>query len=142
MGAAAGAGPRKRDADTSTGHVGAGEADDDTSAQSRGQGQGSGEAQNTGRPAKRSRHSPILPSGPVIHEQQHLPPQSSKERGKRERKKTHIHAYPDIVAEGLISEEEGKELMAMYVYSHSGRAKGGSSAEVRFDRGICPCRRR
>lgn len=75
--------------------------------------EGEGSHASGARPSKRSRHSPILPSGPVIQELQHLPPQSSKERGKREKKKTHIHAYPDIVEEGLISEDEGRELMAM-----------------------------
>lgn len=90
--AGAGSGGYKREADAT------GEGEDD---------------QGFARPAKRGRSSPTVPSGPVIQEVQHLPPQSSKEKGKRERKKTHIHAYPDIVAEGLISEEEGQELMAM-----------------------------
>lgn len=66
-----------------------------------------------GRPAKKSRQSPILPHGPVIREAQNLPPQSSKDRVKKAGKKTHIHAYPDIVEEGLITEQEGRELMAM-----------------------------
>jgi hypothetical protein len=64
-------------------------------------------------PGKKARESPILPHGPVIQEAQNLPPQSSKDRAKKAGKKTHIHAYPDIVEEGYVTEAEGKELMNM-----------------------------
>jgi hypothetical protein len=64
-----------------------------------------------GRPMKRLRFSPIEPSGPLIAETQHLPAGGSK---KRRGKKLHIHAYPDAVTEGLVSEQEGREMMRMY----------------------------
>lgn len=60
------------------------------------------------RPVKKTRFSPEHPSGPIITEAQNLPP-TRKRRGKR----THIHAYPDAVSEGYVTEAEGRELMAM-----------------------------
>lgn len=62
---------------------------------------------------KKGRRSPILPHGPIIMEAQNLPPQSTKEKGKKGSKKRHMHAYPDAVEEGFVTEQEGKELMAM-----------------------------
>ncbi len=64
-------------------------------------------------PGKKAREDPILPHGPTIQESQNLPPQSSKDRARKAAKKTHIHAYPDIVEEGFVSEAEGRELMNM-----------------------------
>ena len=60
------------------------------------------------RPVKKTRFSPEHPSGPIITEAQNLPPTR-----KRRSKRTHIHAYPDAVSEGYVSEAEGRELMAM-----------------------------
>lgn len=70
-------------------------------------------ADGESRLAKRRRTSPIVPHGPVVFEAQNLPPQSTKEKTKRAGKKSHIHAYPDAVAEGFVTEEEGRELMGM-----------------------------
>ena len=66
---------------------------------------------NSLRPPKKTRFSPEHPSGPVITEPQYLPQTAAASKQKGKRKRTHIHAYPDAVAEGLVSEEEGKELM-------------------------------
>ena len=52
------------------------------------------------------------PSGPSVVESQHLAEFRSSKRLKRE-PKVHVHAYPDAVAEGLVSEKEGKEMMRM-----------------------------
>lgn len=68
----------------------------------------------SGVPIKKARFSPTEPSGPVVLETQHLPWKpgpSTKGKGKSKRK--HIHAYPDAVAEGLVSEDEGREMMEM-----------------------------
>lgn len=66
-----------------------------------------------GASAVRRRQSPIVPHGPVILEAQNLPAQSTKEKTKKPSKKRHMHAYPDAVEEGFVSEQEGKDLMAM-----------------------------
>lgn len=63
--------------------------------------------------AKRRRHSATSPHGPVILEAQNLPAQSSKSKQNKAEKHRHIHAYPDAVEEGFVSEQEGRELMAM-----------------------------
>jgi hypothetical protein len=69
------------------------------------------ESSETG-PVKKTRFSPTEPSGPTVLETQQLPWKgTSKGKGKAKRK--HIHAYPDAVAEGLVSEEEGRELIAL-----------------------------
>ena len=65
------------------------------------------------RPVKRARFSPEEPSGHSITEMQDLPVRSATKR--KRAKRTHIHAYPDAVAEGLVTEEEGRELMDLYV---------------------------
>lgn len=71
----------------------------------------SGDGDRTGVPVKKARFSPTEPSGPVVLEAQHLPWKPAKGKGKPKRK--HIHAYPDAVAEGLVSEEEGRELLSL-----------------------------
>lgn len=73
---------------------------------------GSGGADASTRPKKKARFSPSPPTGPTVVEWQNLPPGSAKEKGKG-KKKTHVHMYPDAVTEGLVSEEEGKEMMSM-----------------------------
>lgn len=73
-----------------------------------------GKGDGSGAPVKKARFSPTEPSGPAVLEDQRLPWKpgpSTKGKGKPKRK--HIHAYPDAVAEGLVSEEEGRELMAL-----------------------------
>lgn len=65
-------------------------------------------------PVKKTRFSPTEPSGPTVVESQNLPWKagpSSKSKSKGKRK--HIHAYPDAIAEGLVTEEEGREMMAL-----------------------------
>lgn len=66
---------------------------------------------NDVRPVKRARFNPEEPSGPVIVEEMHtaLTSGPKKKRGKR----THIHAYPDAVAEGYLTEQEGRDLMQL-----------------------------
>jgi hypothetical protein len=73
---------------------------------------GSGGADASTRPKKKARFSSSPPTGPTVVEWQNLPPGSAKEKGKG-KKKTHVHMYPDAVTEGLVSEEEGKEMMSM-----------------------------
>lgn len=73
---------------------------------------GSGGADASTRPKKKARFSPSPPTGPTVVEWQNLPPTSAKEKGKG-KKKTHVHMYPDAVTEGLVSEEEAKEMMSM-----------------------------
>jgi hypothetical protein len=74
---------------------------------------GADQSDNAG-PVKKTRFSPTEPSGPTVVETQQLPWKgTSKGKGKAKRK--HIHAYPDAVAEGLVSEEEGKALIELYV---------------------------
>ena len=70
---------------------------------------------DTPRSVKKARFSPPPPSGPVVIESQNLPLTSAPTKGKAKSKKTHIHAYPDAVAEGYVSEEEGKGLLQMQV---------------------------
>lgn len=65
------------------------------------------------RPVKKARFSPDGPSGPVVIETQHLPPISAQKGKTKQKKVTHIHAYPDAVAEGYVTEEEGREMMKM-----------------------------
>jgi hypothetical protein len=66
------------------------------------------------RTSKKARFSPTeKPHGPVIMESQNLPPMSTAIKGRPKAKKAHIHAYPDAVAEGFLTEDEGKELMQM-----------------------------
>ena len=65
------------------------------------------------RPTKKTRFSSVEPTGPTVVESQNLPPKSGSKKGKGMTKRTHIHAYPDVVAEGFVSEEEGKALMDM-----------------------------
>jgi len=62
-----------------------------------------------GRPIKKTRFSPEEPSGPVIIEDAQIAGGPKRKRVKR----THIHAYPDAVAEGYLTEQEGRELMQM-----------------------------
>lgn len=64
-------------------------------------------------PVKKTRFSPTEPSGPTVLETQQLPWKGSTAKGKGKAKRKHIHAYPDAVAEGLVSEEEGRELIAL-----------------------------
>lgn len=63
-------------------------------------------------PVKKTRFSPTEPSGPTVLETQQLPWKGTG-KGKGKAKRKHIHAYPDAVAEGLVSEEEGRELIAL-----------------------------
>lgn len=72
-----------------------------------------GQVGEDGGSAKRRRDSPTVPHGPFVVEAQNLPPQSTKEKIKKAGKKRHMHAYPDAVEEGFVSEQEGKDLMAM-----------------------------
>lgn len=60
----------------------------------------------------RRRPSPGMPHGPVVVEAQNLPAQSTRDK-KKITKQRHIHAYPDAVEEGFVTEQEGRELMAM-----------------------------
>lgn len=73
----------------------------------------SGEDAPPSKPAKKARFSPPPPSGPAVIESQNLPPTSGPAKGKAKSKTTHIHAYPDAVAEGYVTEEEGREMMQM-----------------------------
>lgn len=73
-----------------------------------------GRGDGSSAPVKKARFSPTEPSGPAVLEDQRLPWKpgpSTKGKGKPKRK--HIHAYPDAVAEGLVSEEEGRELLSL-----------------------------
>jgi len=63
-------------------------------------------------PVKKTRFSPTEPSGPAVVDTQQLPWKGTT-KGKGKAKRKHIHAYPDAVAEGLVSEEEGRELIAL-----------------------------
>lgn len=77
-----------------------------------GNGKRTGEGESEG-PVKKTRFSPTHPSGPTVVETQQIPWKSSTSKGKSKAKRKHIHAYPDAVAEGLVSEEEGREMLAM-----------------------------
>lgn len=68
-------------------------------------------AEDATRPLKKARFSPTLPSGPMIVEAQNLPPIPAGVKGKAKTKRAHIHACPDVIQEGYITEEEGKALM-------------------------------
>ena len=72
-------------------------------------------ADGQARPAKKTRFESYIPTGPAVLESQNLPPTSARLKAKMKLKKTHIHAYPDAVAEGFVSEEEGRELVQLYV---------------------------
>jgi hypothetical protein len=94
-----------------------------------GNGKRTGEGESEG-PVKKTRFSPTHPSGPTVVETQQIPWKSSSSKGKSKAKRKHIHAYPDAVAEGLVSEEEGREMLAMYVNTPGladGRYYAGSS---------------
>ena len=69
------------------------------------------DASDAGRPFKKTRFSPEEPSGPVIVEEAQSVLTSGPKR--RRVKRTHIHAYPDAVAEGYLSEQEGRELVQL-----------------------------
>lgn len=56
--------------------------------------------------------------GPAVVEAQGLPQTLAPPKPKSKVKKTHVHAYPDAVELGIVSEEEGRELMSIY-YSGS-----------------------
>jgi hypothetical protein len=71
-----------------------------------------GEQSEKAGPIKKTRFSPTEPSGPTVVETQQLPWKGTT-KGKGKAKRKHIHAYPDAVAEGLVSEEEGRELIAL-----------------------------
>jgi hypothetical protein len=59
------------------------------------------------KPIKKTRFSPPHPAGPAVVETQYL--------AKGDSTRLHVHAWPDAIAEGLVSEEEGRELFQMYV---------------------------
>ncbi|EIW69439.1 hypothetical protein TREMEDRAFT_73857 [Tremella mesenterica DSM 1558] len=64
---------------------------------------------------KKSRLLEQRPTGHEIVEAQNLPPTPSGLKGKTRARKTHVHAFPDAVAEGYVSEEEGREMMKVCV---------------------------
>ncbi|WRT67181.1 uncharacterized protein IL334_004147 [Kwoniella shivajii] len=70
---------------------------------------------------KRARHVATHPvaSGPVIYENQNLPPLPVGPGFKAGPKRQHVHAFSDAVAEGLVSEEEGKEMINIYYQGSS-----------------------
>ncbi|RXK39487.1 hypothetical protein M231_03155 [Tremella mesenterica] len=63
---------------------------------------------------KKSRLLEQRPTGHEIVEAQNLPPTPSGLKGKTRARKTHVHAFPDAVAEGYVSEEEGREMMKVF----------------------------
>jgi hypothetical protein len=65
--------------------------------------------------AKKTRFSPEVPSGHTVVEDVNPPPSLANAKGKAKArpKRTHIHAYPDAIAIGVVSEEEAKELFNM-----------------------------
>ena len=73
------------------------------------------ESSDTARSIKIPRFSAPSPTGPAVIESQNIPPTSGPAKRMMKTKKKHIHAYPDAVAEGFVSEAEGRELMQMYV---------------------------
>lgn len=78
-----------------------------------GNGKRPGGERETDGPVKKTRFSPTEPSGPTVVETQQLPWKGSNSKAKSRLKRKHIHAYPDAVAEGLVSEEEGREMLAL-----------------------------
>ncbi|BEJ14452.1 hypothetical protein CspHIS471_0402190 [Cutaneotrichosporon sp. HIS471] len=66
---------------------------------------------------KKSRMS-FSSDGPAVVEAQGLPQTLAPAKPKSRVKKTHVHAYPDAVELGIVTEEEGRELMGIY-YSGS-----------------------
>lgn len=51
--------------------------------------------------------------GPAVVEAQGLPQTLAPPKPKSKVKKTHVHAYPDCVGAGFVTEEEGRELLGM-----------------------------
>lgn len=72
-----------------------------------------GQAGGAGRPLKKARFSPPSGSGPVVLEAQNLPPVAAPSGGAKAKTRSHRHAYPDVIGEGYVTEEEGKHLMSM-----------------------------
>ncbi|KAL1406859.1 hypothetical protein Q8F55_006268 [Vanrija albida] len=72
--------------------------------------------QDDGQPQqKKARFSDhISPKPPAVVEAQGLPQTLAPPKPKSKVKKTHVHAYPDVVDEGYVSEEEARELMGLY----------------------------
>ncbi|WWC89988.1 uncharacterized protein L201_004918 [Kwoniella dendrophila CBS 6074] len=70
---------------------------------------------------KRARFIPPHPVayGPVIYENQNLPPVAIGPGYKAGPKRQHTHAFPDAVTEGLVSEEEGREMLQIYYMGSS-----------------------
>jgi hypothetical protein len=60
------------------------------------------------RNSKRARFSS---NPPAVVEAQGLPQTLAPPRPKSKVKKTHVHAYPDCIDEGIVSDDEGRELM-------------------------------
>lgn len=52
-------------------------------------------------------------NAPAVVEAQPLPQTYGPLKDKSKVKKTHVHAYPDVVDEGFCSEEEARELIRM-----------------------------
>ncbi|KAL7424072.1 hypothetical protein Q5752_001657 [Cryptotrichosporon argae] len=65
-------------------------------------------AGEAGAPVKRARFNS------VPHAVVESPQSVSTGKGRSRSKKTHVHAYPDAVTEGFVSEEEGRELMRIF----------------------------
>nr|XP_019042265.1 hypothetical protein I302_08866 [Kwoniella bestiolae CBS 10118]OCF21195.1 hypothetical protein I302_08866 [Kwoniella bestiolae CBS 10118] len=81
----------------------------------------SGSGNEEKKTAKRARFVPPHPVayGPVIYENQNLPPVPMGPGFKAGPKRQHIHAFPDVVTEGLVSEEEGREMLQIYYMGSS-----------------------
>ncbi|WVW83043.1 hypothetical protein I302_105060 [Kwoniella bestiolae CBS 10118] len=100
----------------------------------------SGSGNEEKKTAKRARFVPPHPVayGPVIYENQNLPPVPMGPGFKAGPKRQHIHAFPDVVTEGLVSEEEGREMLQIYDTwdSDSGWLPGGHAVRMAVDMGI------
>ncbi|WWC69418.1 uncharacterized protein I206_103357 [Kwoniella pini CBS 10737] len=70
---------------------------------------------------KRARFVPPHPVayGPVIYEYQNLPPIAIAPGSNTGPKRQHIHAFPDAVSEGLVSEQEGRDMVQIYYMGSS-----------------------
>ncbi|WWC61081.1 uncharacterized protein I303_103659 [Kwoniella dejecticola CBS 10117] len=70
---------------------------------------------------KRARFVPPHPVayGPVIYEYQNLPPIAIAPGSKAGPKRQHTHAFPDAISEGLVSEQEGREMFKIYYMGSS-----------------------
>ncbi|OCF71780.1 hypothetical protein I204_07843 [Kwoniella mangroviensis CBS 8886] len=81
----------------------------------------SGSGNEDKKATKRARFVPPHPVayGPVIYENQNLPPIAVGPGYKAGPKRQHIHAFPDAVTEGLVSEEEGREMLKIYYMGSS-----------------------